>query len=114
MIALYMDQHVPASVTEQLCRRGIDVVTVFEDNRAEQGDEEILDRAAQLQRVLFTQDIDFVEITSRRLAQGPSFAGVVYAHQQKATVGQLVTNLELISKVMTLEEMRDQLIRIPL
>jgi hypothetical protein len=55
-----------------------------------------------------------VEITDRRLTEGESFAGVIYAHQQKATVGLLVTTLELICKVMELQELQDRLTRIPL
>jgi len=34
-IALYMDVHIPQAVTDQLCRRGIAVLTAFEDEHQE-------------------------------------------------------------------------------
>ncbi len=30
-IALYMDVHIPQAITDQLRRRGVDVLTAFED-----------------------------------------------------------------------------------
>ena len=36
-LRLYMDHHVPFSVTEGLRQRGIDVLTAYEDNAAQSG-----------------------------------------------------------------------------
>jgi hypothetical protein len=58
-IALYMDVHVPQAITDQLRRRGVDVLTAIEDDSAELGDEALLEHASSLGRVLFTQDIRF-------------------------------------------------------
>jgi hypothetical protein len=58
-IALYMDVHVPQAITEQLRRRGIDVLTAFDDGSQELSDDRLLVRVTQLNRVLFTQDIRF-------------------------------------------------------
>ncbi|MFV0444719.1 MAG: DUF5615 family PIN-like protein [Planctomycetaceae bacterium] len=113
-LTLYTDQHVHSAVIGGLRRRGIDVLTAFEDGFADQDDEVLLIRATELERVLFTQDVDFVDITDRWLEIGRPFAGVVYAHQQKATIGQLVVDLELVCKVFTPEDMHSQLFRIPL
>jgi predicted nuclease of predicted toxin-antitoxin system len=52
-----MDVHVPQAITDQLRRRGVDVLTAIEDSSAELTDEELLERASSLERVLFTQDI---------------------------------------------------------
>jgi hypothetical protein len=38
MISLYTDEHVPQAAIEQLRMRGIDILTVFEDGRAEAED----------------------------------------------------------------------------
>ena len=56
-VALYMDVHVPLAITEQLRRRGIDVLTAIEDGSATLDDDVLLERALELGRVLFTQDI---------------------------------------------------------
>ncbi len=54
MIALYMNQHVPRAITLGLRLRGIDVLTAFEDNASTLDDPDLLDRATQLGRLLFT------------------------------------------------------------
>ena len=50
-IALYMDVHVSQSITDQLRRRGVDVLTAIEDDSAELADEALLERASSLERV---------------------------------------------------------------
>ena len=60
MVSLYMDQHVPRAITIGLRLRGIDVITAFEDDTGEMIDSELLDRAAEMGRVLFTQDDDLL------------------------------------------------------
>jgi len=54
-----MDVHVPQAITDQLRRRGVDVLTAIEDDSAELLDDELLERASSLGRVMFTQDIRF-------------------------------------------------------
>jgi len=56
-LKLYMDVHVPRSITVGLRLRGRDVLTAQEDGAARLQDPELLDRAAELGRVLFTQDL---------------------------------------------------------
>lgn len=58
-LALYMDVHVPQAITEQLRRRGIDVLTAFEDGTEQLPDDQLLLRVTELKRILFTQDIRF-------------------------------------------------------
>jgi predicted nuclease of predicted toxin-antitoxin system len=55
-VAFYMDHHVPSAVTEGLRRRGVDVLTTYEDGLAAADDEVILQRATVLGRPVFTQD----------------------------------------------------------
>jgi hypothetical protein len=45
-----MDVHVPAAITHELRRRGIDVLTSQEDGTRESTDELLLLRAAQLRK----------------------------------------------------------------
>jgi hypothetical protein len=45
-----MDVHVPQAITEQLRRRGVDVLTAYEDSAATLPDDEILERAPVLGR----------------------------------------------------------------
>ena len=59
----------------------------------------MLDRATQLDRVLFSQDDDLLREATRRQAAGEAFAGVVYAHQLKVTIGGCIEDLTLIAEV---------------
>jgi hypothetical protein len=43
-VALYMDVHIPQAITDQLRRRGVDVVTAIEDDHADVPDDELLER----------------------------------------------------------------------
>ncbi len=54
MIRLYMDHHVPMSVTHGLRRRGIDVLTAYEDGGAETDDDMLLARAQRPWNVFCT------------------------------------------------------------
>ena len=64
-VKLYMDHHAPEAITEQLRRRGVDVLTAIEDGCAQMLDPDLLERAASLTRVLFTQDQDLGDWENR-------------------------------------------------
>lgn len=53
-----MDVHVRRAVTVGLRLRGVDVVTAQVDNAGGMPDDELLRRATELGRVLFSQDDD--------------------------------------------------------
>ena len=54
-VGLYMDVHVPAAITRGLLLRGVDVLTAQIDGTTELPDPDLLDRATELGRVLFSQ-----------------------------------------------------------
>ena len=113
-IPLYMDVHVKQTVTTGLRLRGIDVLTAQEDERDQLLDEELLERATSLGRLIFTQDEDFLAIaTDWQLSEKPFF-GVAYSHQLAITVGQAVTQLELVCKVMTADELHNTILYLPM
>ncbi len=74
----------------------------------------MLDRASSLGRILFTRDDDLVAEASRRQTAGVPFAGVIYAHQRKVTIGQCVLDLELIARVCEQEEWMSRMEYLPL
>ena len=53
-LAIYMDVHVPAGVSEDLRRKQIDVRTAQEDSAGRMSDDELLMRATAIGRVLLT------------------------------------------------------------
>ncbi|MBW3597222.1 MAG: DUF5615 family PIN-like protein [Planctomycetes bacterium] len=113
-VPLYMDHHIPSAITEGLQRRGIDVLTAQDDGRAAEDDDAVLERATSLGRAVFSQDEDFLVLAHNWLETGREFAGVIYAHQLKITIGQAVRDLEAIAKVLSPEEMRNRIEFIPI
>ncbi len=47
--------------------------------------------------MLVSQDADLLREGVRRLRDGEDFSGIIYSHQLRITIGQLVDDLELIS-----------------
>jgi hypothetical protein len=99
-----MDVHVPRPITDQLRRRGIDVLTAIEDGWNERSDDDLLAHAFELRRVLFTQDVRFRVLAEDWQRQGRPFAGLIFGHQLGGTIGQFVSDLELIATASDLDE----------
>jgi len=110
----YMDQHVHERIAYGLRRRGIDVLTAHEDDNAATPDELLLARATELERVIFSQDKDFLRIGSQWQQNERPFAGIIYAHQLHITIGQAVRDLEFMSQVLEPEDMLNKVEFIPL
>lgn len=109
-----MDHNVSRAITNGLRSKGVDVLTAEEDGADRLLDPELLDRATELKRVLFSQDKDLIREGFKRQEQGTYFYGVVYAHQVRVTVGTCVENLEMISKIGTIEDIENTVQFLPL
>ena len=97
-----------------LRRRGIDILTAQQDGTQRFDDEALQVRATELERLLFTQDDDFLEIASRWQQQNRNFAGIVYCHQLASGIGEIVEDLELVVACTSDEEVRDRVTYLPL
>lgn len=113
-VKLYVDHHVRRAIADELRRRGIDVLTAEADGASRLDDSGLLDRATKLGRVLFSQDHDLLREAARRQETGEPFAGVIYAHQLKATIRQCIDGLELIAKVGEPEDFAGRVEYLPL
>ena len=113
-IALYMDENVPRQITVGLRLRDIDVLTVQEDGRSGMPDPQVLERATELQRVLFSRDDDLLALAHKRQREGVAFAGVVYSHPQGIGIGGCVRDLEIIAKASRLKDTLNQVQYLPL
>lgn len=112
-LKLYVDVHVPASLTRTLRSRSIDVLTSQEDGTRDVDDETLLFCAVSLERLLMTQDEDFLEIASRWLQSGREFPGLFFARQGQP-VGRMATDLELCLTCCAADELRNRVIYLPL
>jgi hypothetical protein len=86
-MALYADENFPLRVIEELRRLGFDVLTAFEDGRANQSitDQLILARATELERAILTLNRrDF----KRLHFQMPGHAGIIICTEDPDRAGQ--------------------------
>lgn len=113
-IALYTDVHVRRAVVDGLRLQSIDVLTAHEDGTTRLADPLLLDRATELQRVIFTQDDDFLREAKRRQQSNEPFTGVIYAHQLNITIKECIEDLALIALASELEEWRNRVEYLPL
>ena len=77
-------------------------------------DSELLDRAGEMGRVLFTQDDDLLSEAARRHMEGILFRGVIYAHQLRVSIGACINDLELIAKVADPDDLINSVLFLPL
>ena len=109
-----MDVHVPQGITDALRARNVPVVTAQDDNHAEADDDILLLRAGALNCVLFTRDRDFLQICAAWQREAKPFAGVIYAHQLRVTIGRCVQDLALIADVGKPEDLANRVEFLPL
>ena len=113
-VRLYADVHVPFAISVALRLRGVDMLTAQIDGTTQVDDSQLLARATTLGRVLFSQDTDLLRVTSEWLKRGTHFAGAVYAHQLRISIGQCVSDLELIATATDAEDWIDRVEFVPL
>ena len=75
-------------------------------------DDDLLPRATALERVLLTQDADFLEIAARSQRHGIAFSGILFA-RQGTPIGQLIEAAELCLAGMLADEFRNCLVHLP-
>ena len=109
-----MDVHVPAAITRGLLLRGVDVLTAQLDGTTQLQDPDLLDRATELERVLFSQDEDLLAEATRRQRSRESFGGVIYAHQLLVTIGKAINDLEILAQAGTTDDFANRVVYLPL
>ena len=97
-VQLYLDVHVDKAIHDQLRLRGVDVLRAQDNDAAEMADEELLQHATNLGRIIFTQDIRFRAMAEDWQRQGKAFSGLAFGNQLGVTIGTYVKDLELIAK----------------
>lgn len=102
LIKFYMDEHVSRAIVDGLRRQEVDVLTVGEAGMLGAKDEAHLQLAIRLERVIFTQDSDFL----RFHALGVPHRGIVYA-PQGTPIGKIIRGLLLVHEVLTPTDMEN-------
>jgi hypothetical protein len=74
----------------------------------------LLERATELDRLLFTQDEDLLAIADAWQQSGRAFVGLAYAHPLGPGIGEIIADLELLSVCADASELANQVIYLPL
>ncbi len=90
-LTFYINESVNVAVGEGLKRRGVKVISARDADNLGLSDKEQLDYATKNKLVIVTHDDDFLS-----MAMKFEHKGIVYVHQQKYNVGDLIRKLKLL------------------
>jgi len=104
-IRYLVDEHVATAVATGLRKRGVDVTTLSEAGLLGAEDADLLAFADEENRVMVTQDRDFLRLAAEA---EEDHLGVAYAPQGRS-IGELVRLLDLLAQVSNASEMRGRI-----
>jgi predicted nuclease of predicted toxin-antitoxin system len=100
-IRFHLDEHIDPDIAAALRRHGIDVTSTREVGLRAADDSAQLEFARAQQRVIVTDDADFLRFASST-SEHP---GIVICHRQVLSTRQIIRRLILIYEVLTPQEM---------
>lgn len=104
-IRFHLDEHIHPGIAIGLRARGIDVTTTADAHLSGQDDLEHLEFCRRGSRLIVTHDDDFVTLHAQR----SDHFGIVYCHQTKYGIGELLRLLLLLHACCDQEAMRGRL-----
>ena len=99
-IIFYTNESVNVAISEGLKRRGIKILSARDAGNLGLSDEEQLNYAAKNNFVIVTHDDDFLTMAIKY-----DHKGIVYVHQQKYGVGDLIRKLKLLWDIAEQKDM---------
>jgi predicted nuclease of predicted toxin-antitoxin system len=113
-LRLYMDEHVPAAITDALRARGVDVLTVQEDGYSGAEDSFLVGRAAALGRIIVSEDEDMIREAVLTMRQGKSTLGLFRGTRLSHNLGRAIEDLALAAMVYDPQDIANRIEWIPL
>lgn len=108
------NHNVHGAIARGLVQRAVDVLTARADGSHRLADPDLMSRATELDRVLFTHDDDLLREAHLRRAHGVDFTGLVYVHQNGLALGRVIDDLELLAEASEPEELLNEVVFLPL
>ncbi len=99
-LKFYIDESVNIAVASGLRRRGVEALSAREAGNLGLSDKEQIEYAIKNNFVIVTHDDDFLF-----LAEGFKHKGIVYVHQQKYSIGELLIMLKLLWEIADSKDM---------
>lgn len=116
MLTFLTDEDFDAVIVQGLLRRlsTLDILSVRDVGLSATDDRLVLEWAAGHERVLLTHDVNtMIGHADDRVRRGDHHAGVIKV-PQTLSVGRAIEDLALIAEVATREDLRDQVLHLPL
>jgi hypothetical protein len=107
-LKIYTDENVDVRVAEGLRRRGVEAFSVYDEGKGGMNDEAQLAQATERAAVLFTHDVDLIEIAAEINDQGEERCGVIFVEMHRLGLGECIQRLALYADVVTAEEMMNR------
>ena len=105
MRRFHLDEHVAHAVDHGLRQRQIDVTTTTDAGLLSATDEDHLEFALRENRVVFTNDSDFLRLA----ADGRHHAGIVFCPPEASSIGEVVRYLALMHDCLTSDEVANRI-----
>ena len=106
---IYCDENIESAIIDGLRRRGIEVISARDTGDLGGSDEFHLRRASELEAVILTHDVDFLKIAHQWHQDGKGHKGILYAHPLDLSPGECIRMVELVTQVLTEEEMKNHI-----
>ena len=103
---IYADENIERSIIEGLRRRGVEVISSVELGCSGKPDEFHIKKASELKSIILTHDIDFLRRASNHEV---NHNGIIFAHPKNVSIGECVRKIELISNVLTDDDMKNHI-----
>lgn len=113
-LAFYFDEHIPIPLANGCLRRELDVLTIQRDDMIGASDEEVLDRAISLGRVLVMMDKDFIIMGAERQRTGKHFPGIIIIKAHRFALARVLEDLVLLSSCDASEELAGTISYLPI
>lgn len=104
-ITIQADEHIKKGISDGIKRRGVELHTVEEEEIKGKSDEDLLRFAKERDRVILTNDSDFLEMEDH--------PGILYITTQYASIGEIVQEVVRHVDQYTKEEFQDTIFYIP-
>ena len=105
MLRFHLDEHVAHAVAHGLRLRQIDVTTTADAGLLSARDEDHLEFAFREQRVVFTNDSDFLRLAS----DGRPHGGIVYCPSEASNIGEVIRYLVLMHDCLSPAEVANRI-----
>jgi predicted nuclease of predicted toxin-antitoxin system len=108
-IKIYTDENVNGAIVNGLRRRGVEVQSAHEAGNLGITDEEQLAYAVVQHACLFTHDDDLLTIADHWQHIGKEYFGIIFVHQEKLSIGEIIRSIKLIVDILSPEEIKNHI-----